>query len=67
MPSIRTRLRALLATERPILQAPMEWLARSALASAVSDTGGMQIIETSSGEFDAMRGPGMRPRTRLTR
>ena len=36
----------------PILQAPMGWIARSALASAVSRAGGLGIIETSSGETD---------------
>ena len=34
----------------PILQAPMGWIARSALASAVSRAGGLGVIETSSGE-----------------
>ena len=34
----------------PILQAPMGWIARVPLASAVSRAGGMGIIETSSGE-----------------
>ena len=36
----------------PIIQAPMGWIARSQLASAVSEAGGMGIIETSSGEID---------------
>ncbi len=34
----------------PIVQAPMGWIARSTLASAVSRAGGLGIIETSSGE-----------------
>ena len=34
----------------PIIQAPMGWIARSQLASAVSLAGGLGIIETSSGE-----------------
>ena len=34
----------------PILQAPMGWIARTQLASAVSRAGGLGIIETSSGE-----------------
>lgn len=34
----------------PILQAPMGWIARSELASAVCNAGGLGIIETSSGE-----------------
>ena len=36
----------------PIVQAPMGWIARSQLASAVCDAGGLGIIETSSGETD---------------
>lgn len=36
----------------PILQAPMGWIARTQLASAVSRAGGLGIIETSSGETD---------------
>tara|TARA_B100001250_G_scaffold103631_1_gene87366 strand:- start:6 stop:929 length:924 start_codon:yes stop_codon:yes gene_type:complete len=36
----------------PIIQAPMGWIARSQLASAVCKAGGMGIIETSSGEID---------------
>jgi enoyl-[acyl-carrier protein] reductase II len=37
----------------PIVQAPMGWIARSQLASAVSNAGGLGVIETSSGEVDA--------------
>ncbi len=37
----------------PILQAPMGWIARTPLASAVSRAGGLGIIETSSGETAA--------------
>jgi len=37
----------------PILQAPMGWIARRQLASAVSRAGGLGIIETSSGETEA--------------
>ncbi|HAC78946.1 MAG TPA: nitronate monooxygenase, partial [Deltaproteobacteria bacterium] len=36
-------------------QAPMGWIARAQLASAVSNAGGMGIIETSSGEFDKIQ------------
>jgi enoyl-[acyl-carrier protein] reductase II len=39
----------------PIVQAPMGWIARAQLASAVSEAGGLGIIETSSGELDAIR------------
>ena len=37
----------------PIVQAPMGWIARTPLASAVSKAGGLGIIETSSGETEA--------------
>ena len=50
------RICAMLGIERPIIQAPMGWIARSQLASAVSNAGGLGIIETSSGELDAIRG-----------
>ena len=33
----------------------MGWIARAQLASAVSNAGGLGIIETSSGELDAIR------------
>ncbi len=49
------RVTRLLGVEIPILQAPMGWIARSQLASAVSNAGAMGIIETSSGELDAVR------------
>lgn len=39
----------------PIVQAPMGWIARSALASAVCEAGGLGIIETSSGETEACK------------
>ena len=41
--------------EIPIVQAPMGWIARSQLASAVCEAGALGIIETSSGELDAVR------------
>ncbi len=41
-----------LGTKYPIIQAPMGWIARSKLASSVSDAGGLGVIETSSGEVD---------------
>jgi enoyl-[acyl-carrier protein] reductase II len=53
--SIDNRVTRLLGTEYPIVQAPMGWIARAQLASAVSNAGGMGIIETSSGELDAVR------------
>jgi enoyl-[acyl-carrier protein] reductase II len=53
--SIRNRVTELLGIEIPIVQAPMGWIARSPLASAVSNAGAMGIIETSSGQLDAIR------------
>jgi len=52
---IRNRITDMLGVEYPIVQAPMGWIARAQLASAVSNAGGMGIIETSSGELDAVR------------
>ena len=49
------RVTEMLGVELPIVQAPMGWIARSQLASAVSNAGGMGIIETSSGELDAVK------------
>lgn len=50
-------------TRYPIIQAPMGWIARSQLASAVSNAGGLGIIETSSGEIDAVKGEIVKMRT----
>jgi enoyl-[acyl-carrier protein] reductase II len=52
---LTNRVTELLRVEIPILQAPMGWIARSQLASAVSNAGAMGIIETSSGELNAIR------------
>src|SRR5438105_4499208 len=49
------RVTQMLGVEFPIVQAPMGWIARSQLASAVSNAGGMGIIETSSGELDNVK------------
>jgi enoyl-[acyl-carrier protein] reductase II len=49
------RITQMLGVEIPIIQAPMGWIARSQLASAVSNAGAMGIIETSSGELDTIR------------
>ena len=51
----KNRITDLLGVEIPVVQAPMGWIARSQLASAVSNAGGLGIIETSSGELDAIR------------
>jgi enoyl-[acyl-carrier protein] reductase II len=50
------RVTRMLGVAIPIVQAPMGWIARAQLASAVSNAGGLGIIETSSGELDAIRG-----------
>ncbi len=52
---IRTRVTELLGIDYPIVQAPMGWIARAQLASAVSNAGALGIIETSSGELDVIR------------
>jgi len=49
------RITDMLGIEVPVVQAPMGWIARAQLASAVSNAGGLGIIETSSGELDAIR------------
>ena len=49
------RITRLLGVEVPIVQAPMGWIARSQLAAAVSNSGALGIIETSSGELDVIR------------
>jgi len=52
---ISNRVTEMTGTEYPIIQAPMGWIARAQLASAVSNAGGLGVIETSSGEFDNIR------------
>lgn len=49
------RVQQLLGVEIPIVQAPMGFVARAQLASAVSNAGAMGIIETSSGRLDEVR------------
>ena len=46
------RITQILKSKYPIVQAPMGWIARSQLASAVSNAGGFGVIETSSGETE---------------
>ncbi|MEC7368664.1 MAG: nitronate monooxygenase [Pseudomonadota bacterium] len=53
--TFNNRVTEMLGVEIPIIQAPMGWIARSQLASAVSNAGGMGIIETSSGELDQIK------------
>jgi len=52
---MKNRLTDLLGVKYPIVQAPMGWIARAQLASAVSNAGGLGIIETSSGRLDEVR------------
>ncbi len=52
---IASRVTDMLGTRYPIVQAPMGWIARAPLASAVSNAGGLGIIETSSGELANVR------------
>lgn len=49
------RITQMLGVQYPIVQAPMGWIARAQLASAVSNAGGLGIIETSSGQLDEVR------------
>lgn len=55
MSQTKTRITDMLGIEKPIIQAAMGWIARAQLSSAFSNAGGMGIIETSSGELDAVR------------
>jgi len=52
---VTNRVQKLLGVEIPIIQAPMGFIARAQLASAVSNAGAMGIIETSSGRLDDVR------------
>ena len=53
--TIDNRVTRMTGTRYPIIQAPMGWIARAQLACAVSNAGGLGIIETSSGELDNIR------------
>lgn len=55
MKAIDNRITRLLGVQYPIVQAPMGWIARAQLASAVSNAGGLGIIETSSGQLEEVR------------
>ena len=50
-----TTVTPFLGTDYPIVQAPMGYIARAQLASAVCEAGGFGIIETSSGRLDEVR------------
>jgi len=51
------RIQALLGVEYPVVQAPMTYIARAELAAAVSEGGGMGMIETltAEGRADLLR------------
>ncbi len=53
---MKNRITDMLGVKYPIVQAPMGWIARAPLASAMSNAGGMGIIETSSGQLEEVRG-----------
>jgi enoyl-[acyl-carrier protein] reductase II len=52
---MQNRVTQLLGVEYPIIQAPMGYIARAQLASAVSNAGALGVIETSSGQLDEIR------------
>src|SRR5207302_5571031 len=52
---MKNRITELLGVQYPIVQAPMGYIARAQLASAVSNAGGLGIIETSSGQLEQVR------------
>ena len=52
---MHSRVADLLGIDIPIIQAPMGYIARAQLASAVSNAGGMGIVETSSGKLDQVK------------
>ncbi|MEX2256604.1 MAG: nitronate monooxygenase [Acidimicrobiia bacterium] len=52
---MKTRVSDLLGVDYPIVQAPMGYIARAQLASAVSNAGALGVIETSSGQLDQVR------------
>jgi enoyl-[acyl-carrier protein] reductase II len=54
-PAFDNRVSRALGVDIPIVQAPMGYIARSQLASSVSQAGACGIIETSSGELDAVK------------
>ena len=65
--AIRNRITELLGVEYPIIQAPMGWIARAQLASAVCEAGGLGIIETSSGDLEGVREEVRKMRTLTSR
>jgi enoyl-[acyl-carrier protein] reductase II len=45
-PAVATRVQRLLGIEYPVVQAPMTFIARAELAAAVSEAGGLGVVET---------------------
>ncbi|MBS0273194.1 MAG: nitronate monooxygenase, partial [Proteobacteria bacterium] len=64
---IENRITDMLGVQYPIVQAPMGYIARAQLASAVSNAGGLGIIETSSGRLDEVRAEVKKMRTLTTK
>ena len=64
---IKNRVTEITGTDYPIIQAPMSWIARAQLASAVCNAGGLGIIETGSGELDAAHEENLRQHRRENR
>ena len=52
---MKTRITELFGIEHPIIQGGMHFVGFAELASAVSNAGGLGIIETSSGRLDEVR------------
>src|SRR5258708_37167989 len=52
---MKNRITELLGVQYPIVQAPLGWIARAQLARAVSNAGGLGVIEPSSGRLDEVR------------
>lgn len=56
MPSFQNnRVIAHTGSKYPVIQAPMAWIARAQLVSAVSQAGALGILETSSGDLRAVQ------------
>lgn len=54
-PPLLTRVSEILGVDYPVLQAPMGFIARAQLASAVSEAGAFGVVETSSGRLEEVR------------
>ena len=61
---IENRVTEMTGTDYPIIQAPMGWIARAQLASAVSNAGGMRDGLSMAGAF-AMGAEGVQMGTRM--